>query len=198
MKQRVVFLLEEPSMKTFLEGFLPRLIPDWRNEVDFLCIPHRGKSDLDRSINIKLKAWREPGVRFVILRDNDGADCRELKNRLRAVCSACGRPETLIRLVCQELESRNLGDPEALRQAYPQARVDPATLQRRYQNPDLRRKPSDDIARLIPTFQKHDGARRPSEHLSAEHNRSHSFQVFVAAVRRLALERTAAKGDHSC
>jgi hypothetical protein len=35
---RVVFLLEELSMKTLLEGLLPRLVPD----LPFLCVTHEG------------------------------------------------------------------------------------------------------------------------------------------------------------
>lgn len=54
MTGRVIFLLEEPSMKAFLLEFLPRLIPGWQHEIDFLLIPHQGKSDLDKSIPKKL------------------------------------------------------------------------------------------------------------------------------------------------
>lgn len=64
---RVVFMLEEYSMKVLLEGLLPRLFPD----LAFLCVPHDGKGDLEKSLPKKLRAWREPGVRFVVVRDND-------------------------------------------------------------------------------------------------------------------------------
>jgi hypothetical protein len=78
---RIVFLTEEYSMKVLLDGLLPRLAPGLR----FLCVPHEGKQDLEKSIPKKLRAWREPGVRFVVLRDNDGGDCRGLKDRLAAL-----------------------------------------------------------------------------------------------------------------
>lgn len=68
---RVVFLVEEASIRNLLNGLLPRLYPD----LTFICLAHEGKSDLEKSIPRKLRAWREPGVRFVILRDNDGGDC---------------------------------------------------------------------------------------------------------------------------
>ncbi len=42
---RVVFLLEEHSMKVLLEGLLPRLVP----KMPFLCIAHEGKQDLRKS-----------------------------------------------------------------------------------------------------------------------------------------------------
>ena len=35
---RVIFLLEEPSMKTFLDTLLPRVFPD----LLFQCVPHVG------------------------------------------------------------------------------------------------------------------------------------------------------------
>lgn len=68
---RIVFLLEERSMKALLAGLLPRLFPELR----FICIAHEGKQDLDKSITRKLRGWREAGVRFVVLRDND---CRAI------------------------------------------------------------------------------------------------------------------------
>ena len=98
---RVVFLLEEPSMKTLLDGLLPRLVPC----LDFLCVSHEGRQDLERSVPRKLRAWRTPGVRFVVLRDNDGGDCRVLKRRLSDLCLQGRRPDTLVRIACQELEA---------------------------------------------------------------------------------------------
>jgi hypothetical protein len=50
---RVVFLLEEYSAKILLEGLLPRFFPD----LSFLCIPHEGKQDLEKSFPRKLRAW---------------------------------------------------------------------------------------------------------------------------------------------
>ncbi len=55
---RLVFLLEEDSMRILLEGLLPKLFP----ELLFQCVPHDGKQDLEKSIPRKLKAWREPGT----------------------------------------------------------------------------------------------------------------------------------------
>ena len=40
---RVIFLLEEKSMKELLDRMLPRIFPSLR----FLCIPHEGKADLE-------------------------------------------------------------------------------------------------------------------------------------------------------
>ena len=105
MLGRLVFLLEEPSMKALLSGLLPRLFPGWVERQHFLLVLHEGKSDLDRSVPRKLKAWQIPEDQFVILRDNDNTNCVDLKAKLVKLCEQCGRPNTLIRIVCQELES---------------------------------------------------------------------------------------------
>jgi len=180
---RVVFLLEEPSMKHFLEGLLPRVVPSLR----YLCGTHEGKQDLERSVPRKLRAWREPGVRFVIVRDNDGADCRASKARLVDLCSQGGRPDTLIRIVCQELESWYLGEPEALIHAY----GDSTTLnglarKARFRDPDSLRRPSEDLVKLLPGFQKISGARRLGQLVTEEGNSSTSFRNFLAGIRRVA------------
>ena len=81
MKGRLIFLLEEGSMKTLLEGLLPRLFPGWVVNQHFQCLKFEGKSDLDRNIPRKLSAWRIPDDRFVIVRDNDFVDHLKLKAR---------------------------------------------------------------------------------------------------------------------
>jgi hypothetical protein len=186
MAGKIIFLLEEPSMKVLLDNLLPRLFPGWRAGEHFLCVKHDGKKDLDRSIPIKLKAWREPGVRFVILRDNDNADCMDIKAKLHQMCVAAGRPETLIRMVCQELESWYLGDLQALEKAFG-CTVNTPKNQKRFAVPDKRHKPSEDIRQIIPHFQNTSGARAVAEHLGLQlqANRSHSFRVFLAGIQGL-------------
>ena len=179
---KLVFLVEEPSMADLLDGLLPRLFPALR----FQCIPHEGKQDLERSIPRKLRAWREPGARFIVARDQDSGDCRQVKARLIDLCRKGGRADTLVRVVCREIEAWYIGDPEALARAFPEARR--RTLRElsraRYRNPDTVVRPSEVIARRIPEFQKRLGARRMANHLSRE-NCSRSFQVFLEGVERL-------------
>jgi len=188
MQGRIIFLLEEPSMRVLLDAWLPRLFPGWVDGEHFQCVPHQGKSDLDSSIPRKLAAWRIPGDRFVIVRDNDGADCIDLKARLRRVCRNNGKPETLIRLVCQELESWYLGDLAALAQVFDVPKADTPAHRKRFADPDNWRKPSKEVKRLIPAFQKTGGARAMAAHLRPERNRSDSLQVFVSGVRRMATD----------
>jgi hypothetical protein len=178
---RVVFLLEESSMREFLSQFLPRIAPD----LDFLCVPHEGKRDLEKSIPRKIRAFR--GVSFVVLRDNDGADCRVLKARLRRMCEEAGRPQTLIRIPCQELESWYLGTPETLAQVYKRPRLADLRRKAKYRNPDSLGAPSKELARLVPEFRKRDGARRigAAIPLDVSANSSPSFRVFAEGLRRL-------------
>ena len=80
---KLVFLLEEQSMKYFLDGLLPRILPE---EIQFVTIPHEGKSDLQKSLTAKLQGWNGPDVRFVVVQDQDSNDCRELKEKLLELC----------------------------------------------------------------------------------------------------------------
>ena len=168
-------------MKAFLEGFLPRLIPD----LEFLCITHEGKQDLEKSIPRKLKAFRRE--RFVIIRDNDGADCHAIKARLLDVCENKGQSEVLIRIVCQALEAWYLGAMNTLSEVYIQPRIAGWNRKSKYRNPDRLGSPDLELLRLIPEFRKIDGARRMGAAMPLEktENSSRSFQVFIEGVRRI-------------
>ncbi len=179
---RIVLLVEDQSMRVLLDRLLPRLFPG----LSFLCVKHEGKSDLEKSIPRKLRAWRERGARFVVLRDTDGADCRELKRSLVKLCRAGGRDDTVVRLACQELEAWYLGDPQAVADAFAQPSVRDLGNRARYRDPDTVQQPAKAIADLVPTFQKVSGARAMAMHLTAGRNSSRSFQVFFDGIRRLA------------
>ena len=178
---RVIFLLEERSMQAFLKVLLPRLFPD----LSFHCIPHEGKSDLERSISNTLRQWQEPAATFVVVRDNDGGDCFELKKRLRQLCLLGDRADTLIRIVCQELEAWYLSEPDAMADAFGDERLRNIGRRAPYRDPEARSKPSDDVERLVPDFQKIAGARRMGQYLTRNGNRSSSFAVFLNGIERL-------------
>jgi hypothetical protein len=178
---RLVFLVEERSMQVLLDGLLPRLVPGLR----FLSVPHEGKQDLEKSIPRKLRAWREPGVRFVVVRDNDGGDCRALKARLQELCESGRRRDTLVRIACQELEAWYLGDPEGLAAAFDAPGLARLQRQARFRDPDAVVQPSAALEQLVPSFQKVSGARQLAPHLSFERNNSASFRCFVEGVRRI-------------
>jgi hypothetical protein len=130
---KIVFLVEEPSMDELLQGILPKILP---STLKFQIIPHQGKTDLESSIPKKLRGWREPDVRFVVLRDNDSGDCKKLKRKLVRMCSEAGRPDTLVRIVCQELESWLLGDLNALSVAYNEPKIRDQEKKAKFREPD--------------------------------------------------------------
>ncbi len=181
---KIVFLLEEPSMKDLLDVVLPKLIPE---TVGFQTVPHEGKTDLERSIPRKLRGWREPGVRFVVVRDNDGADCLSVKARLADLCRSSGRPDTLVRIVCQELECWYLGDLAAVEKAFSVGGLACKQQKAKYRTPDKLANSSDIMRKLIPRFAKVSGARAIAPHMSITDNRSASFHAFVRGVQRISV-----------
>jgi len=179
---RVVFMLEEYSMKVLLEGLLPRFFP----HLSFLCVSHEGKQDLEKSIPRKLRAWNEPGVRFIIVRDKDSADCQTLKARLVKLCREGRRPEAVVRIACEELEAWYLGDGDALSEAFADDRLRELSAKERFRDPDAVVHPSRAVEELIPEFQKVAGARLMAPKLRRDSNRSRSFNMFIESVARAA------------
>lgn len=179
-------------MQVFLDGLLPRLFPS----LPFKCVPHEGKSDLERSIPRKLRGW-EPGVRFAVVRDNDGKECHALKDALRALCEAARQPNTLIRIACQELEAWYLGEPEALADAFGDQSLRNLGQKKGFRDPDAVPRPHEVLERFVPEFQKVSGARRMAQHLTRERNRSTSFRIFLAGVEAVAAELTTGQDEDS-
>ena len=171
-------------MQELLNGLLPRLYPD----LAFQFLVYEGKSDLEKNIPRKLRAGWPPGVRFVVLRDNDGADCVQLKQRLLQSCQAAGRGDTLVRIVCQELEAWYLGDLDALAEAFENERLRGIGRKAPFRDPDAVQKPSKALEKLVPEFQKVSGARTMARFLLRERNRSQSFQVLLSGLDKLCAE----------
>ena len=180
---KLVFLLEERSMKELLDGLLPKILPE---SVSFQTIPHEGKSDLKKSLPIKLKAWNEPDVAFIVVHDQDSNDCMRLKQELKELCTGYGK-RVLIRIPCHELESWYWGDLAAVSAAYGK---DLTALQKRkaYREPDKIVNPKQELKRFLPKMGQIDGARKIAPHMTIESNTSYSFGVFIRGVQALCQE----------
>lgn len=177
----LIFLLEEPSMKEVLDVLLPEILPEG---VLFQTIPHSGKSDLQQSIPRKLQAWNTPDTKFVIIQDQDSANCIDLKKKLLELAEPSGR-EVLVRIACKELESWYFGDLNAVSQAYGRD-VRGLAQKKKYRIPDQIGNPKKELQALFPKHQQIDGARKISRYMSIENNTSQSFRCFVKSVKKLA------------
>ena len=178
----LVFMLEEESAKVVLEKLLPKIIPP---NVNFRCIPHQGKSDLERSIPIKLNGWRAPNSYFVILHDQDSHDCVALKNQLQQLCTQARQHTPLIRIVCRELEAWYFGDLNAVENAFPRFNADQHENKPKYRYPDSIVKPSKELEKIVKGFSKGYAARTIPEYMNIDDNKSPSFRCFVVGVKNL-------------
>ncbi len=176
----IVFLLEEKSMKYFLDGILPQILPA---DVSYRTIPHEGKSDLQKSISIKLKGWTQADTKFVIVQDQDANDCRELKQKLVELCKPYKR-DVLVRIACHELEAWYFGDLNAVSEAYGKD-LRGLENKRTYRVPDDIIHPKEQLKKILPVHQQISGAKEIAKYIDVDVNRSLSFQMFVQGVRRL-------------
>ncbi len=180
--RQIVFLLEEPSAKALLQGLLPRILPG--NWVP-LFIVFQGKQDLEKGMVTKLRHWKTPGTLFVVLRDQDSEDCMEVKAGLLKRCQKAGKPSTLVRVACRELEAWVLGDLESFATEFDCPSANQAKKKSKLANPDNTMKPVKELRRFFPAYQKVDGARRMGQRLDPQNNKSASFRAFCAGVERI-------------
>lgn len=179
----LVFLVEEPSMRSFLKALLPRVLSE---SITYDILTHEGKSDLEASIPRKIRGYRVPGsnIRFVILRDQHGGDCIAIKRRLQQLCEHAGCNDVLIRIVCSELESWYLGDLAAIETAFKINNLSALQNNKTYRNPDRLTNAADLMHSLVPEFTKSTGS-KIAQYISLTENRSRSFQVFLTGLQRI-------------
>jgi hypothetical protein len=178
----LVFLLEEPSARDLLEGFLPTVLPA---DIAVRYLVFDGKQDLERQIVPKLRSWLAPDSFFVILRDQDAADCIVVKQKISSLVMKSGRENVLVRVVCRELESWVIGDWEAVAQAFAKPQLRSQAHKAVYRFPDRLANPIGELRKFIPEYQKRDGARRMGALLRPERNQSLSFRSFCAGLEKL-------------
>ena len=197
--QHLEILIEEPSMETFLQELLPRVLPD---DCTFECRVFQGKQDLLRKLERRLHGYARrlpPEWRIIVVVDRDDDDCHALKRRLEEAAANVGlltrsrgqnRPWQVVnRIVIEELEAWYFGDWEAVRQAYPRVRSN-IPNQAGYRNPDAVRggtwEAFERILKKRGYFQnglrKTEAARAIAPNIEPVRNRSRSFTVFLDAL----------------
>ncbi|WP_041963058.1 DUF4276 family protein [Sulfurospirillum cavolei] len=178
----LVFLLEEASAKEMLQGILPRLLP---TEIHIKFIVFEGKSDLEKRLKLKIQGWKAPDSYFIILRDQDSGDCKIIKQNLVAKCVESGRADTLVRIVCHELESWYLGDLGAVEKGL-KIKLQQSQTSTKFRNPDLLANAAEELEKITKKlYQKVGGSRDIAPHLNIAANTSISFNMFIRGIQTL-------------
>ena len=181
--ENLVFFLEEPSARDFLEAILPRVLP---THITPHFLVFEGKQDLEKQLVWRMKRWLRPNSRFIVMRDQDNGDCRVIKSRLLGLCQQAGQPTATVRIVCRELETFFVGDWRAIAAGFAQPKLSAQAQKAKFRQPDLLGSPSREIKQMIPTYQKREGARTISPHLDLTSNRSTSFRVLLRTLSDMA------------
>lgn len=187
MKNELIeILVEESSMKNFLYGILPKILPEgYQLNGNCFIREHEGKQDLKKSIPKKVKAYQHYSipVKVIIIHDKDSSDCRVLKIGLEELVNTNSNIPSLIRIACQELEAWYLGDMDAIENVYPQFKAD------RYRNWSIFRNPdtcnaSDELRKIIPTFQKGIASSEIAKYIDLNRNKSESFKHLISGIKK--------------
>ena len=190
----IVFFLEEPSAEALLRTVIPRVL----SPMPFCrYVVFEGKQDMDGQLMKKMREYKVPGARFVVLRDQDASDCSQCKNMLRAKCEEAKRPDTLICIACRELESWYLADMSAVEKGLGMSGLANLQQKKRFRSTDSIQSPAQGLSRIAPLYQKIGGSRLIGPHLDLGNNRSKSFQHFIQGITRLGTTMTTGQQEIS-
>lgn len=198
-------LVEEVSMKAFLDALLPRMLP---KECTFKVFPYGGKCALIRKLGDRLNgyaSWITSQHRIVVIVDRDSDDCEDLKSRLEEICNLAGLRsrsvaegdewQVVTRIAVEELEAWYFGGWPAVCAAFP--RVSPKIPDRAsYRNPDaITGGTWEAFERILQRHGYHKqgllkvrAATEIGKNFDWKCNRSHSFAVFRDAILEVAHE----------
>jgi hypothetical protein len=143
--EKLIVMVEEPSMEIALETLLPKLL---RQGIQFELRQFGCKSELLKRLPERLSAyasWLPKETLILVVVDRDDEDCKALKARLNAAASNAGLVtksapkrgyfQVINRIAIEELEAWFWGDWNAVRSAYP--KLDTSVPQRAgLRNPD--------------------------------------------------------------
>ena len=170
-------------MEEMLKGLLPRIFP---NEIRMRYIKFQGKQDLEKGLQRKLRGYLAPGARFIVLRDQDSGDCISIKQHLKHLCNQAGKPDTVIRIVCRELESWFLGDLAAVEAGLALKGLAQRQNEQKFRSPDKHNNAKQILERLTDgKYRQISSSRAIGPHLNPERNKSRSFHVFIEGVKKL-------------
>ncbi len=183
MKKLVLFL-EEASAKAAFQGLLPRILPE---DVVVHYIVFEGKSDLEKQLGKRLQGWIQLNTAFLVLRDQDAGDCREVKHKLERICNDAGKPGVVVRVACRELESWYFGELSAVERALKIPNLSAQSRKAKYRVPDEIHNPSAELVKITKhAYQKVSGSREIGKVLShvPSQNSSVSFGHFITGISK--------------
>lgn len=182
-------LTEEPSLKIIFEIILPKILPE---NVYFQILSHQGKQDLETALSKTLPTLsRIPGAKILITRDQDSADCKDVKQKLQELAELNCQCEYSIRIICRELESWYLGDMNAIESAFPRFNSALYASKAEFRNVDKMQSPNRTFLKIVPEYTGRDylpkleAAELIAPHLSLEENKSESFNQTISAIMKL-------------
>ncbi len=186
----IIFLVEDYSMRKFLEGILPRLgFEDYAFEIKH----HRGKEDLISHLPKIIPSLSKRAQQIIVIIDQDKQNCVKLKNKIKEKMAWCAC-EYKIRIACYELEAWFLGDMKAITECSHRFKAPFFQGKEKYRDVDRIDKPSRVIEEIVPDWKeqyasKPQFAKKIADSVSLEmqnvegSNRSHSFHVLLETLR---------------
>ena len=106
---------------------------------------------------------------FTVIRDKDSAACAAVKQKLVNICRAAGKPQTLVRVACHELESWYLADLTAVERGLEISGLRRLQGKVKYRAPDYLANPARELERLTGNaYRKVSGSRAIGPHLSPD------------------------------
>jgi Domain of unknown function (DUF4276) len=144
--EHLEFLVEEPSMETFLMAILPGLIA---GRATFSVHSHQGKSDLLGKLGARLRGyakWIPNSYKIFVIVDRDSDNCQTLKavlelhaTQANLVSRSTGVAQTswnfVSRIAIEELEAWYFGDWSSMIAVYPKVSKN-IPAQAPYRDPD--------------------------------------------------------------
>ena len=129
MLEKLIVMVEEPSMEAALELLLPKMLGD----IEFQIIRFQCKNDLLKQLPVRLigyQSWLPPSWAIIVLLDRDDDDYMALKLQLENIaakaglvtktCAGVGNSFRVAnRIAIEELEAWFFGDWPAVQAAYP-------------------------------------------------------------------------------
>ena len=199
MLDKLIVLVEEPSMERALEQLLPRMLAG----ADFQIIRFQCKDDLLKNLPDRLRGysqWLPANWAILVLVDRDDDDCRVLKQAMEKMAADArllsktraghGQPfQVANRIAVEELEAWFFGDWTAVQAAYPRVSATQGSKQG-FRDPDAVLGGTwEALERVLQKasyfktgLRKMECARQVAQHMDPARNTSRSFQAFAGAV----------------